>query len=235
MFDFILGRTKKESIAMRLPILYGILNSIRKRSSRLTFSQCGEDLTVLKYLPERDGMYVDIGGGHPVIGSNSFLLDKRGYTGTIVEPINKFSEKFKKRRNVVKVFETVCAPGNKAVDFYEFENSFLSTSSKEVADALLTSGEKLVSKKRLVSKLLSELGVAAMPSMPSLLDVDVEGLDLDVLKSNDWSTFRPRVILVESQLQNRQVIQDYLGKLNYALTEVCEITLVFVSKEYLQS
>ena len=234
MFDFALERATKESIAMRLPLLYGVLNSIRKRSSRLTFSQCGEDLTVLKYLPERDGMYVDIGGGHPVIGSNTFLLDKRGYTGTIVEPITKFSEKFKRRRNIKQVFETVCASGKRVVDFYEFENSFLSTSSNEVADALLTSGERLVSKKKLVSKLLSELGVEAMPSMPSLLDVDVEGLDLDVLKSNDWSTFRPRVILVESQLQNRFLIEDYLGKMNYTLAEICEITLVFVSRDYLQ-
>ncbi len=29
------------------------------------------------------------------------------------------------------------------------------------------------------------------------LSVDVEGLDLDVLKSNDWSKFRPMFVLVE--------------------------------------
>ena len=29
------------------------------------------------------------------------------------------------------------------------------------------------------------------------LDVDVEGADLEVLKSNDWDKYRPRYIMVE--------------------------------------
>jgi hypothetical protein len=31
-----------------------------------------------------------------------------------------------------------------------------------------------------------------------LLSVDVEGLDADVLRSNDWNLYRPRMICVES-------------------------------------
>ena len=30
-----------------------------------------------------------------------------------------------------------------------------------------------------------------------LLNIDVEGLDLEVLQSNDWSKFKPKVIIVE--------------------------------------
>jgi hypothetical protein len=33
---------------------------------------------------------------------------------------------------------------------------------------------------------------------PDLLSVDVEGAELDVLKSADWSRFRPAVVVVES-------------------------------------
>ena len=29
------------------------------------------------------------------------------------------------------------------------------------------------------------------------LDIDVEGMDLDVLKSNNWLKYRPKLILVE--------------------------------------
>jgi hypothetical protein len=32
------------------------------------------------------------------------------------------------------------------------------------------------------------------------LNVDVEGHDLEVLESNDWKTFRPRVIVVEDEV-----------------------------------
>lgn len=233
MFNILFSRSQKEILAMKFPLVYGVLNSIRKKSSKLTFSQCGEDLALLKYLPENGGIYVDIGGGHPVIGSNTFLLDKRNYLGIVVEPITKFSREFYKRKGVNKVFETVCAPVRQNIDFYEFENSFLSTTSKSVADALLSSGQNLLFKRQLVSLKISELGVSAMPSVPSLLDIDVEGVDLDVLKTNDWSTFRPRVILIESQLKNRDEIHQYLDENNYELKEVCNITLVFVSREYL--
>ena len=30
-----------------------------------------------------------------------------------------------------------------------------------------------------------------------LLNIDVEGLELDVLESNDWSKYRPKFVLVE--------------------------------------
>lgn len=234
MFTSLLSRSRKEALAIKFPVFYGVLNALRKKSRKLTFSQCGEDLVLLKYLPESNGMYVDVGAGHPVIGSNTYLLDKKRYTGIIVEPIAKFSQEFYRRKCVKQVFETVCAPVRQNIDFYEFENSFLSTTSKAVAEELLSSGEKLLSSRQLVSLKLSELGVSANPYAPSILDIDVEGVDLEVLKSNDWSTFRPRVILIESQLAKRDEIQQYLEKFNYDLKDVCNITLVFVSRDYIE-
>lgn len=235
MLDRLLSRSTKEAFAMSVPKIYGSVNAVRKKSLRMTFSQCGEDLAIIKYLPEDDGIYLDIGGGHPVIGSNTILLDRRNYKGFVVEPISKFSQGFKKRKNLVRVFETVCAPTNEPVDFFEFENSFLSTTSIEVAKSLMSSGEKLVSKRKLTPQKLSDLRVSASPSCASVLDIDVEGVDLEVLNSNDWTTFRPRVILIESHTQNKLKIENYLKNLNYCLVEVCKMTLIFVSREYLKS
>ena len=39
-----------------------------------------------------------------------------------------------------------------------------------------------------------------------LLAVDVEGLDLEVLKSNDWELFHPKVIVVECLESNLEQI-----------------------------
>jgi len=38
------------------------------------------------------------------------------------------------------------------------------------------------------------------------MSVDVEGVDLPVLRSNDWDQYRPKCVLVEI---NDQLIQDY--------------------------
>ena len=39
--------------------------------------------------------------------------------------------------------------------------------------------------------------VRASNATIDLLSIDVEGLDLQVLKSNDWLRFRPRVVVAE--------------------------------------
>ena len=52
-------------------------------------------------------------------------------------------------------------------------------------------------------------------------DVDAEGFDLEVLKSNDWVKYRPKIILVESFLAIKEDmssdITSYLESKNYSL------------------
>jgi len=207
-------RGVKDSAAVRFPLVYGVFNSIRKKSLRLTFSQCGEDLAFAKYLPETQGMYLDVGGGHPVIGSNTYSLERRGYAGYVVEPIPRFAKNFWKRNHIVEVFETICSSKSSLVEFIEFENAFLSTTSADHASKLLEKGEKVISRRNVLSMTLSDLKITTTPLHASLLDIDVEGIDLDVLKSNNWTTFRPRVILIETHLDNRSSIVDYLENRN---------------------
>jgi hypothetical protein len=38
------------------------------------------------------------------------------------------------------------------------------------------------------------------------LNIDAEGMDLEVLKSNDWTRFKPKVILVEG---GTDYLKDY--------------------------
>ena len=40
-----------------------------------------------KFLPEKDGFYIDIGAGSPIEASNSYLFYKRGWRGICVDPI----------------------------------------------------------------------------------------------------------------------------------------------------
>jgi len=52
-------------------------------------------------------------------------------------------------------------------------------------------------------------------------DIDVEGLDIEVLKSNDWLKYRPKIILIETDLSilkdiNSEIVQ-YLATVDYRL------------------
>ena len=53
-----------------------------------------------------------------------------------------------------------------------------------------------------------------------ILNIDVEGFDLEVVKSNDWSKFRPSVIVIELNCKSIHDIKDnetakYLCNLGY--------------------
>ena len=62
-----------------------------------------------------------------------------------------------------------------------------------------------------------------------LLNVDVEGQDLRVLKSNDWSKYQPRVILVEDwQPEEQSEIVAFCRGLGYRLAATCHLTRIFM-------
>jgi hypothetical protein len=63
---------------------------------------------------------------------------------------------------------------------------------------------------------LAEVAGMLGTQTPDLLMIDVEGAELDVLQSADWGTFRPRVILLESNYGASAELR-YLSKLGYRL------------------
>jgi len=225
-------REMKNWVALHFPLVYGFSNAIKKGGLQFTYSQCGEDLAIASYLPERYGMYVDVGAGHPVIGSNTFKLDKRGFEGIIIEPISKFAFEFKKRNSKVKIYQTICSSNTSETPFFEFEKSFLSTSSIEDSERLVKSGEVLVQKSRVTPIHLSDLNLSVTPEFPSFLDIDTEGTDLSVLRSNDWIKFRPRVVLVETHRRDRVQIVEFLEFVSYHEVAHCEMTVIFLADEY---
>jgi hypothetical protein len=80
--------------------------------------------------------------------------------------------------------------------------------------------------------------VEILDNEPSFLSIDAEGADFEVLQSNNWSKYKPRVICIESPQdsdKNSQSIVDFLDQRGYQLVEQTQLSKVFVSKIYLQS
>ena len=52
-------------------------------------------------------------------------------------------------------------------------------------------------------------------------DIDVEGYDLEVLKTNDWEKYRPKIIIIESDIPLKEdldsAVAHYLALQNYRL------------------
>lgn len=72
------------------------------------------------------------------------------------------------------------------------------------------------------------------PERFDYLNVDCELLDLEVIKSNDFTRFRPKVISVEDLIEDdkNSEIYNYLEKLNYEKKGQFGLSKIFVDKSY---
>jgi hypothetical protein len=64
------------------------------------------------------------------------------------------------------------------------------------------------------------------------MSVDCEGHDLEVLQSNDWQKYRPRVLLVEDHEQRSGVsLEEQLSEWGYRYLCTMRITKFFIATD----
>ena len=203
------------------------------------YSQTGEDELLRKYLPEAIGSFVDVGAGQPVRGSNTYYFYKKGWSGTLIDPVefNLRLTKLFRRRD--KFIQNIVSSKNTTLRFYEFYPAEYSTIEKNVAESLVHRGVKLKSEIDLKPITLASLDLSCEPLDATLLSIDVEGHDLEVLQSNNWSSLKPRVICVEENIpdnkQSGSKIADYLIAYGYKFVESTDISSIYVHLDYLES
>jgi FkbM family methyltransferase len=202
------------------------------------FGQTAEDAILSRLLPQGKGIYIDIGAGNPIITSNTYLFYRRGWSGYLVDPIKNNAKLSRILRSRDVVIEGIISSEPGPHEFWEFDPYEYSTTSPSVAESVAKKkGVRLVSKRELVSTPLSALFGGLSKGVPSLLNVDVEGADFDVLESNDWSSFRPWVICIEewkSTFSNSAPtqIEGFLIAKGYEKVAWTGLSTIFAAKEY---
>jgi len=214
-----------------LYVIYSFLISHTKEY----FSQTGEDKLLSVYLPELSGRYIDIGAGQPVRGSNTYYFYKRGWDGFLIDPL-RFNQKLNSifRKRDIKL-ESLIADQDEFLDFFEFYPGEYSTTVKKVADNLLDRNIKLKNTYKVKCFPLGSLDILMKPTDPSFVSIDVEGMDLDVLKSNNWEKIKPRVICIEEDppIKSESKISKYLKTVDYKYMNSTGVSSIYVHEEYL--
>jgi FkbM family methyltransferase len=167
----------------------------------LSFSQEGEDL-ILKRMFEKqeNGFYVDIGAHHPQRFSNTYYCYLKGWRGINIDAMPDSMKPFREIRPEDINIEAAISDSSEVLTFYIFNEPALNGFSKEISTSRDTiSRYQITDTKQIRTKTLSEVLDEHLPQDTKIdfLSIDVEGLDYQVLLSNDWSKYRPKVILVE--------------------------------------
>ena len=206
-------------------------------NGRVSWSQFGEDLLMKAFLPEAVGTYVEIGAGHPTHLSNSFFFYQEGWRGLLVEPNPALIELLHKHRDRDAVLGALIGTSKASRSYYQFESWPLSTTDVKRVLELRDQGVAPISLTSLPVRSLASLELAASPLEPAFLSIDVEGADLDVLTSNDWTAYRPRVICVEERdaaTSDTTGVASLLSAQGYQFVSRAIVSSIYVHEDYLR-
>jgi FkbM family methyltransferase len=190
----------------------GIVGRLRRRfgffahralgSEKVSYAQCGEDIIadfVLSTLGIDKVRYLDIGAHDPAYLSNTYYFYRRGGNGVCIEPDPCLSKGFKEMRP-----RDVCLPvgigsASGTADLFVMTTPTLNTFSRDEAKRCESYGTERIERVLPVAvKTVNEVIEEHFEDVPHFVSIDVEGLDLAILKSFDFKRYRPQVICVET-------------------------------------
>lgn len=208
-----------------------------------SYAQAGED-RILSYLFATLGIerptYLDIGANLPTVCNNTYLFYERGSQGVCVEADPAlFEDLVKERKRDVCLNVGITFDDRKEADFYVFPVPALNTLSKEEAEFRERSGSYKIEKViRIPLKTINEIIAENFEKTPDLISIDVEGIDLEILKSLDFEKYRPKALCVETitYSENRTeekitAILDFAVSKGYFIYADTHINTIFVDEE----
>lgn len=210
-----------------------------------SYSQVGEDV-ILSFLFADKKVnkinYLDIGTNMPDSCNNTYLFYTRGNQGVCVEADKSLIPLIKQvRPNDIVIHAGVSANELDAdAEFYIFDVNGLNTFDKEEAIKRQSFGTynileidkvKLLSINSIISEYFN--------SCPDFLSIDIEGLDLDVLRSLNFDLYPIPVICVETCVYSETHVRpkdgsilNFLTQKGYEIYADTYVNTIFVNKNW---
>lgn len=231
---------------MRIPARIKQNIKLVNRYANLSFSLFGEDRVIYKLLISKirfhtPGLYVDIGCAGPYQNSNTVLLYLLGWRGIAVDPNPIFTDSFRVYRPEDRVVNAAAGPVSKDAFFAAHKRFEERGRVIDSVDAL-SNDPDYAEPVPIPCLTLAEIMAKNLPAPDAeidFLDVDAEGLDLEILKSNDWGRYQPRVICVEDHEVNlvaylEKPIHRYLTSIEYVLHSATFISKIYTHETFVR-
>lgn len=197
-----------------------------------SFGLNGLDLKLIASISPEPSYYIEVGANDGVSQSNTLLLELfYGWRGLLIEPIPATFKRLKANRSSRRNFilRAACRANKASGEDLELLYSNLmsvtlgldSDLANPSAHALqgekyLYAGERVHKVTAPALTLTEALELSDAPKEVGLLSLDVEGVELEVLKGIDFGSYSISWILVESR--NINAIKAYLAGHNYELS-----------------
>ena len=209
--------------------LYKKLKILRNSSKSEHLGEYGEDIFIRRFFKnEKKGFYVDIGSYHPIKGSLTYYLFKKGWRGLNADLSKVSVDLFKiSRPNDHNI--------NAAITDFDGETEYFESGAINQQNSLVSEKDKkkIKIKAYKLNTLLDDFNILEI----DYLNIDVEGNELKVISTFDFEKFHPKLISIEQNIYNSEKIFDeechklLLAK-NYFLASKIGVTCIYVDKKY---
>lgn len=177
-----------------------------------------------------DGIFVEVGAFDGETCSNTSCLADLGWRGLYIEPVPEYFDACRRRHKNNKYVTSI----NKAIDEKEgllklYVGGILTTQDPIIAEIYKNvdwakgfhKGETIHVQTTRLDRLLVENKI---PTEFDLLVVDVEGFELNVMRSFDISVWRPRVMIIEIEdchptFQKVKILVERYNSIRNMITE----------------
>jgi len=217
----------------------GAVNKYLDRHALSSYSQEGEDMILRRLFETKAvGFYVDVGAHHPKRFSNTYFFYKRGWSGINIDAMPGSMAAFNQYRRRDINLEAGVGDRRGSLEYYMFNEPALNSFSKDLSERRHgeNSQYRIATTAQVELRPLAEILDEHLAENKEIdfLSVDVEGFDLNVLRSNDWKKHRPRYVLseiLESNLQEiwKDPVTQYMKKQDYKVYAKC-VNTVFLER-----
>ena len=174
---------------------------------KIFYSQQGEDLLIYRNfinLPTKDGIFLELGACDGLLYSNTMFFEKYlGFRGILIEPVKEFYDKLIKYRPNNSCFNNAISSNKSDVDI--LVNGAVSGIKQNMANAFIARWHsKNNNIKKVKTKTLANIFQEKSIKYIDFFSLDVEGGELDVLKTIDWKNITIYLICIELDGNNEE-------------------------------
>ena len=200
--------------------------------NKKTYSQAGED-AILMYLCAMMGIafsdciYLDLGANKPIEMSNTYFFYEQGARGVLLEANPLLIPELKaKRPEDIILNQAVSGKSGEQVEFHILNLDGLSKigdisellANNPEAELQQTISLETISYEEIIENYLNQ-------KAPVILNLDTEGMEMEILQSIPWEKYRPLFIILE--------MIPYSQKLSAGVKDQ-ELLQYLASKDYLE-
>lgn len=193
---------------------------------RNVYTQNEEETYIVQALSGiRNGRFLDIGAHDGIMLSSTRRLWELGWSGVYVEPAPDVLPALRKNAgNNCQILPLAIGTSNGQMDFFSSNGDMVGSLSVDHANmwGKYVNFTKTVVDVITVDELKNRVGTSF-----DFINIDVEGINLDVFNQFDWKVWKPKCVCIEYE-SHKQHMTNVMTNAGYKLVYTSGENLVFV-------